>query len=77
LGLTNNFLPVAVNSNLQRRVTLSYTVQRNNKKTDGNKEVLKPLEQKLKKIEDMTNDIREELRHHREREAEHRNANGT
>ncbi|MBZ3690973.1 emp24/gp25L/p24 family protein, partial [Pseudomonas aeruginosa] len=66
-----------VNSNLQRRVSLSYTVQRDNKKNDGAKESLKPLEQKLRKIEDMTNDIREELRHHREREAEHRDANGT
>lgn len=66
-----------VNSNLQRRVSLSYTVARDTKKNDGAKESLKPLEQKLRKIEDITNDIREELRHHREREAEHRDANGT
>eukprot|EP00029_Vermamoeba_vermiformis_P003162 TRINITY_DN13538_c0_g1_i1.p1 TRINITY_DN13538_c0_g1~~TRINITY_DN13538_c0_g1_i1.p1 ORF type:complete len:204 (-),score=60.05 TRINITY_DN13538_c0_g1_i1:101-712(-) len=66
-----------LNSNLQRRVSLSYTVQRDNKKNEGTKETLKPLEQKLKKIEDMTNDIREELRHHREREAEHRNSSET
>lgn len=52
-------------------------MQRDNKKDEGAKESLKPLEQKLRKVEDITNDIREELRHHREREAEHRDANGT
>lgn len=77
LGTLLTQFDFVVNSNLQRRVSLSYTVQRDNKKSEGTKEALKPLEQKLKKIEDMTNDIREELRHHREREAEHRNANGT
>ncbi len=76
LGALLTLFDFVVNSNLQRRVSLSYTVQRDNKKNDGAKESLKPLEQKLRKIEDMTNDIREELRHHREREAEHRDANG-
>jgi hypothetical protein len=69
-----------VGTDLQRRVSISMGVEQEKQKLENivaNKNNLKPLELALQKIELISSDIRLDMYYMREREAQHRDANGT
>jgi hypothetical protein len=70
---------VPTGSELLRRVSIRMEVEQEKQKLENivaNKENLKPLELTLQKIELIASDIRLDMVYMREREAQHRNANG-